>query len=99
MVRSLAVVVALVGVVACGGSKDDPFTSDVKALCQPTVRADLPPELARMEALRDLPKKIKTAEGARLAAAVIQAAPEDRAALLAEPMKRAGLERCAQLDR
>lgn len=98
MVRTVMLAVALVGAVACGGATDDPFVSDVKAMCKPSVRADLPPELARLEALRDLPRKIKTAEGGRLAGAVIQAAPEDRAALLAEPMKKAGLARCALLE-
>lgn len=99
MVRTLVLAVVVAGLAACSGSSGDPFIGDLKAMCNPPTRDDLPPDLARMEAMRDLAKKIKTPEGARLAAAVIQAAPEDRPALLAEPMKRAGLTRCALLER
>ena len=78
----------------------EPFVADVRMICR-AGEGDpgLPPEMRRLTAMREIAKKIKTPEAARLISAVIQAAPEDKAALLAPALARAKLSRCPALDR
>ncbi len=96
MVRTLLLVSALT-VAACGGGKaDDPFTADMKMICDAGKgHDDVPPELRRIEALRTIAEKVKTPEAARLMASFAQVAPADRGALLAPALAKAGIKRCA----
>ena len=98
MIRIAPLVVALARAVAgCGGGKtDDPFTADMKMICDAGKgHDDLPPEMRRLEALRSIAEKVKTAEAARLMASFAQVAPAERGALLAPALTKAGIKRCA----
>lgn len=96
MMRRLLLVSAL-SLAACGGGKpDDPFTADMKMICDAGKGGEgLPPELRRVEALRKIAAKVKTAEAARLMASFAQVGPEDKGALLAPALAKAGIKRCA----
>jgi hypothetical protein len=84
---------------ACSSKSDDPFTADIKMICNAgRARDDLPPDMRAVTAAREIAEKIKTPEAARLMAAVMQAAPSDKAALMADALAKAGLSRCALLD-
>ena len=88
----------LLVVTGCSSSKDDPFTADMKMICNAgSGRSDLPPAMAQMEAMREIASKIRTPEAARLMAAVVQAAPADKAALIAPALAKAKLSRCPLL--
>ncbi len=99
--------VALVGLVAlapgslaaCSSPSDDPFTADMKMICRAGQGGDhLPPELRRVEALREIAERIRTPEAARLLATLMQVAPAERGPLVAEALARAGLRRCPFLE-
>lgn len=90
---------ALVLAAACSSKTDDPFTADVKMICGAGQgRDDLPPDLRRMQAFREIADKIRTPEAARLMAAVGQAAPGDKRAIMAPALEKAGVKRCPFLD-
>lgn len=93
----LALAAALV-LAACGGSNDDPFTADMKRICNPKVDPGLPPDMQRMTAMRDLAGQIKTPEAARLMADLMQAAPSERAGMLEPALAKAKLKRCPFLE-
>ena len=94
------VVFAVLVLAGCGSKPaDDPFTADLKMICNAGAnRADLPPDMRSLEAAREIAAKIKTPEAARLMAAVMQAAPEEKAALMAGALKKAGIARCPMLE-
>jgi|JI9StandDraft_2_1071091.scaffolds.fasta_scaffold120618_2 hypothetical protein len=96
MMRML-LLVSVLSLAACGGGKqDDPFTADMKMICDAGKgHDDVPPELRRIEALRSIAEKVKTAEAARLMASFAQVAPAERGALLAPALAKAGIKRCA----
>lgn len=84
---------------ACSSSSDDPFTADMKMICRAGQGSDhLPPELRRVEALREIAERIRTPEAARLLATLMQVAPAERGPLVAEALARAGLRRCPFLE-
>lgn len=90
--------VFLLSLAACGSS-DDPFTADMKMICNAgRARPELPPDMRAVEAAREIAAKIKTPEAARLMASVMQAAPSDKRALMAPALSKAGISRCALLD-
>lgn len=91
---ALAVLVALA---ACGSS-DDPFTADMKRICNPKLDERVPPDMQRMQAMRDIADRIKTPEAARLMSELIQAAPSERAVLLEPALAKAKLKRCPFLE-
>lgn len=99
--RRVVASVLFVSVVAVGcGGGDDPFTADIKMICGAGGGHDeLPPEMRALAAMREIVEKIKTPEAARLMRAVIEAAPADKAALMAPAMAKAKLSRCALLER
>ena len=102
MHRSLALAFALAVAAplaaGCGGSTD-PFTADMRMICSAADRhADEPPEMRTLSAMRDIADKIKTPEAARLLSELVQAAPADRAAMLAPALERAKLSRCPTLE-
>jgi hypothetical protein len=92
----LALAAALL-LAACGSS-DDPFTADMKTICNASGDPSLPPDLQRMSAMKQIAAKVKTPEAARLLSSVIQAAPADRAALLEPALAKAKLSRCRFLE-
>ncbi len=96
MVRTLLLVTALT-VAACGGGKtDDPFTADMKMICDAGKgHDDLPPEMRRLEALRSIAGKVKTAEAARLMASFAQVGPGQKGEILAPALAKAGIKHCA----
>lgn len=99
MLARLALVVCAASLAACGGSKVDPFVADLRMICSAgDAHRDLPPDLARVRAMRDMASKIKTPEAARLVASAMELAPADRAALVAPALARAGLSRCPTLE-
>ncbi len=63
------------------------------------AHGELPPEMRALAAMREIASKIRTPEAARLMSALIEAAPADRAAMLAPALARAKLDRCPTLDR
>ena len=86
---------------AAGGCKsDDPFTADMKMICAAGGDGDanLPPQLRKLAAMKEIAGKIKSPEAARLMARVIQVAPEEKAGLVREALAKAGLSRCAFLE-
>jgi hypothetical protein len=91
---------ALLGilVLAACGSSDDPFTADMKRICNPKLDPNVPPGMQRISAMRDIADHIKTPEAARLMSELIQAAPSDRASLLAPALAKAKLKRCPFLE-
>jgi hypothetical protein len=89
----LAALVVAAAPIGCGGS-DDPFTADMKMICGAGEDPSLPPDLARLAAMRDIADRVRSAEAARLVAELIQAAPADRDELLAPALARAKLKRC-----
>jgi len=99
----LRVLVVLVMVAAAGGcgssTKDDPFTADMKMICAAGKgRDDLPPEMRRVEALREIAAKVKTPDAARFMAGFGALAPEDRPDYVKGALQRARLTQCALLD-
>ena len=97
MTRLALLLAASLAIAACGGS-DDPFTADMKRICNPKLDDRLPPDMQKMAAFRDIADHIKTPEAARLMSEVIQAAPSDRAAILAPALAKAKLKRCPFLE-
>ena len=100
-VRLLAAsLLGLAALLAAGGCKsDDPFTADMKMICSAGGgHADLPPEMRKLAAMKEIADNIKTPEAARLLARVIQVAPEEKAGVIREALAKAGLKRCAFLE-
>ena len=96
--RSLAALALTVMLAACGGSTD-PFTADMRMICGATDRyRDLPGPERTMAAMRHILDNVKTPEAARLVPAVIEAAPSERAAMLAPALERAKLTRCPTFE-
>lgn len=96
MVRTLLLASALIAAACGGGKTDEPFTADMKMICDAGKgHDDLPPEMRRIEALRSIAEKVKTPEAARLMASFAQVAPAERGALLAPALAKAGIKRCA----
>jgi hypothetical protein len=96
--RALAAVLLLGLVGGCGS--DDPFTADMKMICSAGGgRDDLPPEMRKLAAMKQIAENVKTAEAARLVAEVMQAAPSERDELLRPALAKAGLKRCPTLER
>jgi hypothetical protein len=96
-----ALIVGVLGLVAACGSKgaDDPFTADMKMICAAGQgRDDLPPEMRRVEAMKEIAAKVKTAEAARFMAGFGELAPADRPAYVKGALDRARLTRCAALE-
>lgn len=94
---SLLVVLVLAG---CSSSKDDPFTADMKMICNAGGDSrDLPREMQTLAALQEIAAKVRTPEAARLMSDMVQAAPSDKAAVLAPALARAGISRCRLLER
>ena len=82
-----------------GGAADDPFTADRKMICAAGQgRDDLPPEMRRVEALREIAAKVKTAEAARLMAGFGALAPAERPAYMKAALERAKIAQCRLLD-
>lgn len=96
MLRTWSLVLVL-ALAACGGGKtDDPFTADMKMICDAGKgHDDVPPEMRRIEALRSIAQKVKTPEVARLMASFAQVAPSERGAVLAPALAKAGIKHCA----
>ncbi len=85
--------------VACSSKSDDPFTADMKMICNAgQSRADLPPERRRIEALREIAEKVQTPEAARLMAGVFEVAPSEKAGYMKDALAKAGIKRCALLE-
>jgi hypothetical protein len=98
LLRVLAGAALLVAMPGC--DDPDPFTADLRMICGAAARhQDLPPEMRTLAAMRDIAERIKTPEAARLMAELMQAAPGERAALLAPPLRRAKLSSCPTLER
>lgn len=96
MVRTLMLASALIAAACGGGKTDDPFTADMKMICDAGKgHDDVPPEMRRIAALRSIAEKVKTPEAARLMASFAQVAPTERGALLAPALAKAGIKRCA----
>ena len=95
-VRQVLVLAGLL--TACGGSTD-PFVADMRMIC---AAADghhgEPPEMRTMAAMRHILDNVKTPEAGRLVSAMMQAAPGDRAAMLAPALERARLSRCPTFE-
>jgi hypothetical protein len=92
---------ALVFAAACAksGATDDPFTADMKMICAAGQgRDDLPPEMRRIEALKEIAAKVKTAEAARLMAGFGELAPADRPAYMKGALERAKIAQCRLLE-
>jgi hypothetical protein len=104
--RALALTFALTAPLAaplaaagCGGGTTDPFTADLRMICSAADRhRGEPPELRTVSSMRDIADKIKTPEAARLMVTLMEAAPAERAALLAPALERAKLSRCPTLE-
>jgi uncharacterized protein YggE len=97
----LAFAACAVAAAACSSSKsaDDPFTADMKMICAAGQgHDDVPPEMRRIEALRSIAAKVKTAEAAKLMAGFGALAPEERAAYMKGALEKAKLTKCALLD-
>ncbi len=93
----MLVVLALAG---CSSSKDDPFTADMKMICNAGGASQgTPREMQTVAALQEIAAKVKTPDAARLMVEVVRAAPSDKAALLAPALSRAGISRCRLLER
>jgi hypothetical protein len=90
----------LVCALGCGSkAADDPFTADMKMICAAGQgRDDLPPEMRRIEALKEITAKVKTSEAARLMAGLGALAPEERDGYMKDALARAKITRCALLD-
>lgn len=98
--RSLAAALLLGFSLVGGCGSDDPFTADMKMICSAGGGHDeLPPEMRKIAAMQKIAENVKTAEAARLVAAVVQAAPSERAELLQPALAKAGLKRCPTLER
>ncbi len=101
----LAILVTACGLMAAaacgksGSAADDPFTADMKMICAAGQgRDDLPPEMRRIEALKEIAAKVKTAEAARLMAGFGELAPADRPAYMQGALERAKLAQCRLLE-
>ncbi len=89
----------VVAALACSSTSDDPFTADMKMICNAGRGHDeLPPDMRRLEAFKEIAAKVKTAEAARLMAGLIEIAPDGKADYLRDAFTRAGIKRCAFLD-
>jgi hypothetical protein len=98
-----AMIAGLSVVAACaksgGGAADDPFTADMKMICAAGQgRDDLPPEMRRIEALKEIAAKVRTPEAARLMAGFGALAPADRPAYMSDALERAKLAQCRLLE-
>jgi len=92
----LALVAALAG--GCG-SKEDPFTADIKLICNAgQSRPDLPPPMRRLQAMHEIAGKIRTGEAARLMGEITRARADQRVELMRPAMARAGLAHCPLLE-
>lgn len=97
--RLVATAVLAAALAACGTKADDPFTADIKMICHAGPRdPGMPADMQRAMAFREIAEKIKTPEAARLMAQVIQVAPAEKAALMADALKKAGLSRCPLIE-
>lgn len=94
--RVLAVSLALVALAACGG--DDPFTADMKTICNAGQDPSLPPDMRRLAGLKEIGDKLKTPEAARLMSAYMQAHPSEREQILRPALDKAKLRRCRFLE-
>jgi hypothetical protein len=92
----VCVTLALFVVASCGSSKaDDPFTADMKMICAAGEgHPELPPEMRRMEALRDIAAKVRTPEAARFMAGFGALAPEQRADYVKGALEKAKITHC-----
>lgn len=101
LARVLAAVLLLCLLGLLGGcGSDDPFTADMKMICSAgSGRDDLPPDMRKLAAMKQIAESVKTAEAARLVAEAMRAAPSERAELLRPALAKAGLKRCPTLER
>ena len=101
--RAVAVLVFLAAsstLAACGSkAADDPFTADMKMICAAGQgRDDLPPEMRRLEALKEIAAKVRTPEAARLMAGFGELAPADRPDYVKGALEKAKIQHCALFD-
>ncbi len=84
---------------ACSSKSADPFTQDMKMICNAgQSRADLPPEMRRIAALKEIAEKVQTPEAARLMAGMVEVAPSEKAAVMKDALAKAGIKRCALIE-
>jgi hypothetical protein len=94
-----ALLLAALSLGACSSSSDDPFTADMKMICNAgRGHDDLPPDMRRISAMREIADKIKTPEAARMLAGVAAVAPSEKAAYFRPALDKAGIKRCPFLD-
>lgn len=95
MPRVCAALVLFV-VASCGSSKaDDPFTADMKMICAAGQgHPELPPEMRRLEALKEIAAKVRTPEAARLMAGFGALAPADRPDYMKGALEKAKIAHC-----
>jgi hypothetical protein len=94
--RAFAVIALLLAAASCGSStSDDPFTADMKMICAAGQgHPELPPEMRRMEALKEIAAKVRTPEAARFMAGFGALAPEDRASYVKGALEKAKIAHC-----
>lgn len=97
--RRLGLAAAVLCAACSSAGADDPFTQDMKMICAAGQgRDDLPPEMRRIEALKEIADKVKTAEAARFMAGFGALAPSERAAYVKGALEKAKLSRCPLLE-